>query len=276
MSKLIIKYRDGGGEETSERLITDIVVEGNAFIMAFCHEQQERRAFKIERIASAIDPSTGEIISDASDYFGVRNEEIMNPAVNNINPDEMLRTASPTTLTMAELMRLRTKEKQGFWRRYRYPVIAYIVKRRFFSIFGNKCFKCSSSSSLEMDHHVPMILGGHFVQGNIVALCSRCNNKKRDLHPVKFYTHEELSKLNRLLIQEAKVFEFTLDLNPWFSDRESYLLQLGLEPDLVNKILNNPDHRLYAGRQTDKSETTIKISIDMDIDLSLIEELRNL
>ena len=67
--------------------------------------------------------------------------------------------------------------------------------------------------SLCIDHHIPMILGGHLVPGNLVAFCRNCNNKKHEQPPGEFYTREELVKLKPILEKQREIFVFTFDWN---------------------------------------------------------------
>ncbi len=220
--------------------------------------QQARRAFKIERIVSVIELPSGEITRDVAAYFGVREEKI-------INPREMLRAAALTTMTVEEMKRLRSKEKSDFWRHYQFPVIACHYKNKFFSLFNNRCFKCGSSMWLEIDHHIPVVLGGHLVPGNLVALCSTCNNRKHDQHPASYYSSDELLKLEPILEQEPSVLDFMFDNAHWEEDRKGYLLRIGLDEQLIDAVLTNPAHPFYivpAGCTGDSSDD-ITITIDM-------------
>lgn len=67
-------------------------------------------------------------------------------------------------------------------------------------IFGNKCFKCDSTDSLQIDHHRPLSKGFSLCRENAVLLCIRCNASKSDRMPEDFYTHNELECLNSLLV----------------------------------------------------------------------------
>jgi 5-methylcytosine-specific restriction protein A len=51
------------------------------------------------------------------------------------------------------------------------------------------CFYCGSrvgSSSLTMDHVVPLIRGGRSIKNNLVPACKECNNKKKYLLPMEW------------------------------------------------------------------------------------------
>lgn len=44
--------------------------------------------------------------------------------------------------------------------------------------FDNKCFLCDSTSNLQIDHIIPITLGGDNSEENIQVLCKLCNCKK--------------------------------------------------------------------------------------------------
>lgn len=165
----------------------------------------------------------------------------------------------------------RGKEKRELFNRFRLRAIEDIYKNKFFALFDHRCFKCGIKEKpyseigqppvLCIDHHIPMILGGHLVPGNLVALCRSCNNKKHDLPPEEFYTPEELNKLNPILEKQADISIFTFDWNYWNKDREGYLLSLGVEPNLVHELLYNQDHPDYIGTQSDNIGVTISVNI---------------
>ena len=111
------------------------------------------------------------------------------------------------------------------------------------------------------DHHIPMILGGHLVPGNLVALCRSCNNKKHDHSPEEFYSPEELDKLKPILEKQSDIFVFTFDWNFWNKDRKGYLLSLGVEPNLVDELLYNNEHPDYTGLESDSIGNNISVNI---------------
>jgi hypothetical protein len=153
----------------------------------------------------------------------------------------------------------RSKEKRDLFKRFGYRVIVEHYKKKFFNLFGNHCFKCGSTNYLNIDHHIPMALGGHLVPDNLVALCKRCNNKKLDSHPEEFYTIEELSRLEAILKEQNNVFEFEFDSRRWKENRKEYLISLGISPILVDAVLNNQNHQYYI-------EPELEISISFSID----------
>lgn len=169
--------------------------------------------------------------------------------------------------------RQRSKEKHQLFKAFVYPVIADHAKTKLFRLFANRCFKCESTHSLEIDHHIPIVLGGHLAPGNLVALCSRCNNRKLDSPPAAFYSSEELDRLQPLLANQAAIFSFTFNRDHWERDRTGYLLSLGIEPGLVSEVLTNPSHRFYIPPRTPPSEAAgAVITVDDDFLRHVLEE----
>jgi len=68
-----------------------------------------------------------------------------------------------------------------------------------FSNFHNKCFNCGSKKNLTIDHHYPLEKGYSLKNSdgtyNAVLLCSKCNMKKSNKMPEKFYSPEQLQFL---------------------------------------------------------------------------------
>lgn len=44
--------------------------------------------------------------------------------------------------------------------------------------YGNKCLKCGTKNKIEMDHVIPIALGGLHVIENVQPLCRNCNAQK--------------------------------------------------------------------------------------------------
>ena len=62
--------------------------------------------------------------------------------------------------------------------------ISTALRRHVFALEGNECVYCSSRAVLEVDHVYPYSEGGTDEPENLVACCTRCNNKKKArLHP---------------------------------------------------------------------------------------------
>lgn len=250
MTELLIRYKDAEGS-VSERRISRIEPHEPGYIVAFCHERQEDRTFKISRIASAVDAETGEVIEDLHAFLG-------------LEPPSKPPPPKPEPIPVGtEAIKLqRNKEKRELFKSFVYAVIEEHAKRRFFAYFGDACFKCGSPGPLVMDHHVPIILGGHLVPGNLVALCEHCNNRKSDALPESFYTPAELERLKGFLDNQHCIFDFAFDWKAWEANCESYLLSLGIAPDLVREVLENPDHRFHIPPRDNSKHFGVTITID--------------
>jgi hypothetical protein len=255
MAELLIRYADFEGK-TSERRISDIEPEDPGYIGAFCHERQEGRTFKISRIVSAIDAETGEVIEDLYAFLGI--EAPPKPP-----PPE----PEPIPRTPAEIKRRRGKDKWLLFGPLVLGVIEEHFKRKFFALFGNTCFKCGSPGPLVIDHHVPIGLGGRLVPGNLVALCKRCNDSKQDKPPERFYSAEELERLQGFLSRQNGMFDFKFDHGAFKTDRKGYLLSLGIDEGTVRAVLNDPGHRHYIPPPDETAgKESVEIVIDMNTD----------
>jgi len=169
------------------------------------------------------------------------------------------------------IKRQRNKEKGQLLNVFVYPIIADLAKKKLFGLFGNRCFKCASLDSLVIDHHIPIVLGGHLVPGNLVALCRNCNNRKSDSPPEAFYSVQELDRLQPFLAGQDDIFTFVFDREKWEADREGYLLSLGVEAHLAHEALNNSDHRFYMPPRIERTEG-VTITIDNDTIMRALQE----
>lgn len=174
----------------------------------------------------------------------------------------------------------RNKEKRDLFSPFRLRVIEDLYKRRFFELFGNRCFKCGmpekvtqeigAPPNLCIDHHIPMALGGHLVPGNLVALCRNCNGLKLDRAPAEFYTAEELERLQPLLATQRELFQFCFDWEKWGENRERYLLELGVAPDMVRMAMQDEYFTGYVG--TGSEQCGVTITLDECILRELLEK----
>lgn len=165
------------------------------------------------------------------------------------------------------IKRQRNKEKYELSKKlskiFVYPVIWDIANEKFFQLFGYHCFKCSSPDFLVIDHHIPIIRGGHLVPGNLVVLCKDCNNRKSDSPPDVFYSKPELDRLQPLLEAQHDIFSFEFDREKWEADKEGYLLSIGVDAKLAHDVLNNPDHHFFIPPQEELTYGVV-ISIGND------------
>ena len=69
-------------------------------------------------------------------------------------------------------------------------------RREVFEKFNNKCFNCGNIDNLVIDHHHPLSMGNPLAEENAVLLCNMCNCRKNNLHPIEFYSDDQLNRLN--------------------------------------------------------------------------------
>lgn len=251
MAELLIRYKDGEGNITDRR-ISEIEPAEPGYVFALCHERSEGRTFKISRVVSAIDTATGEIVEDLYGFLG-------------IDPPAKPPTPLPAPLIpmdAREVLRRRGKDKRELFQRFVLRVIEEHAKKKFFSSFGDKCFKCGAAGPLVMDHHLSIVLGGRLVPGNLVALCRDCNNLKRDRPPEQFYSVAELERLRGFLDNQRSIFEFAFDGEAWEADREAYLVSIGIDAALAREVLHNPDHRFYIPPRDAQEPVSVTIIVD--------------
>ena len=239
---LIIRYQDSDGNVT-ERRISEIEPEGTRVISAFCHLRNAQRIFYVPRILSATHAESGQPVSDLYSSLGLPRP----PEQRRADQFQVDTTGRLCGHSAEAYKGQRNREKRELFARFHHRAIAAVYKAKFFSMFGDRCFKCGSTRALVMDHHIPMIMGGHLEPGNLVSLCRRCNGRKLDASPDDFYTAEELRRLQPLLEQQKELIDFQIDIARWMNDREAYMLDLGVDPQLVHQILHDPYHRDYVG-----------------------------
>lgn len=217
---LRIRYRSTNDEMT-ERVISDVLPHRPHHLSAYCHLRGENRTFLLDRIESAVDLETGEPIADLWRHFGLPQGA---PA-----PLELPTfPETPQRLGVEEARTLHKADKVALFTRFKVQAIAATKRRELESLFGSRCFACGAAGRLQLDHHVPQLLGGRLVPGNIVMLCGPCNMAKRDLHPARFYSSDQLEQLRPLLEAQLSLFDFAFDWSRWRSEPLAYLLSLGV------------------------------------------------
>lgn len=131
----------------------------------------------------------------------------------------------------AEAKRQRNADKRALFKPFRLSVVEDAYRRKLHRLFNDRCFACREPGRLELDHHIPLRLGGRLVPGNIILLCSKCNCAKLDRSPSEFYSADELAEADLILGQQKSLFDFKFDWQKWSDDPLSYLLFLGVELD---------------------------------------------
>ena len=238
-AEFIIQYRDSEGAVTQRR-ISDVQPEDRIAVSAYCHLRQARRTFVFSKIICAADAETGEVV-DLAVLLGLKT------ASPSAQP-RALRSASELRLLhrgSAADQRQRQIEKRALWKPFRLEVFADLFKDRLFGQFEHRCARCDGRWPLDLDHHVPTVLGGRLVPGNLGALCRRCNIAKSDSPTDAFYSPAQLRRVESLLLQQPALFAFEFDWKRWEAGRSVYLLDLGVNPALVQEMFSNPEHRWY-------------------------------
>jgi 5-methylcytosine-specific restriction endonuclease McrA len=255
---LLIKYKDLD-DNVTERIISKFVPEKPNKIKAYCHLRNDERIFYIDRILLASNPKSGKVVNNLYKFFGLKLPKLNKK----LNKSDKIKIKSNTTkLTTDEYKQLRKIEKNELFDRFRVPLIVDLYKQKFFTSFGNKCYKCKQIGNLVIDHHVPLVLGGHFVPGNLVALCRRCNNKKKDKYPKEFYSKRELSQLHTILKKQSDIFNFKFDWNRWEADPREYLISLGIDSNLVNEIFTNKNHQYFIEPSSSRYKVALSVNLD--------------
>jgi hypothetical protein len=130
----------------------------------------------------------------------------------------------------------RGKGKRELYKRFVHPALQEYYKGKLFLLFQDRCYKCGSNGKLDIDHHIPMIRGGHLVPGNLVVLCKVCNTEKHNKLPNEFYSSDELIALDDYLSKEYEIFDFKFDFDKWNSDTYAYMKELEIPEELAREI----------------------------------------
>lgn len=235
--RLRIQYRSGD-DEVTERLISEFVPEPPNTIHALCELRGEVRSFRIDRIETAVDIDTGEIIHDLWELFGLRTLKRL---------PQSMPSFPPVELSAEQARGQRRADKAALFARFKYPVIASIHRRKLWHLFDGRCFRCAAESNLELDHRAPQYFGGRLVPGNVVLLCDGCNYLKRARYPADFYCAEQLQRLEPILRAELTLFDFTLNRTRWANNRREYLVSLGATEGELYAALIDRNSVLYVG-----------------------------
>lgn len=222
---MILRIRYRSGNQVTERMVSDLIIDPPNAIHAFCHLRNERRTFILSSIERAFNLSTDTEIGDIWTHLGL-------PSLKPKEPQMPTFSGIPEPLTTKEAQRRRTADKAALFRRFELPVIADAYRRKLWALFDNRCFRCGSSTALHLDHHIPQYLGGRLIPGNVVILCACCNAAKLDRHPSDFYSAEQLQTVEPLLAAELTLFDFRFDWAAWHREPKAYLVSLGI-PDNV-------------------------------------------
>jgi hypothetical protein len=217
---LRIRYRSSE-DEVTERVISNETVEPPNSVVAHCHLRNETRTFVLSRIEEAVDPSTGEIVPDIWIHYGLQSLKRSAPLMPEF-------PCVPVALTQEQAKAQRNKDKRELFQRFKLEVIAKTRRSQLEALFERRCYKCSRSGRLVLDHHIPQLLGGRLVPGNVVLLCHGCNTRKLGMHPRDFYSTDEISQLQNILEKQLSLFDFSFNWTRWSVHPKEYLLSLGV------------------------------------------------
>lgn len=139
--------------------------------------------------------------------------------------------------------------------------------------FENKCFNCGSKKDLTVDHHYPLEKGYSLKNFdgtlNAVLLCKKCNQKKSNKLPEKFYTKEQLKILEEKF-KIKKPITKALNLKTLIEMKEkvrfSYLGKIYI--GIPNRIFS--DDSIEFGKKPDKF---LEVILEKDI---LVFPLKNI
>lgn len=62
----------------------------------------------------------------------------------------------------------------------------YVSDKDIKRLMRSSCFNCNSNERLEVDHVIPLTLGGRHSIGNLQVLCHYCNRAKFNKLPIQF------------------------------------------------------------------------------------------
>ena len=257
--KFIVEYRSDNGSP-AKLICSEIHGDGGDAVTALSASDRARKRLLRKGIVAVADFDTGEIV-------------------------DIDRCLVPISILSAvEVEKIRQRDKWEWDKKYQMRVIENHYRNKLFALFEFRCFKCSRPGTLrtdyewmghvpfwrglDRDHHVPINLGGRLVPGNIGVLCKSCNSKKHEADPKDFYTAPELTRLQRYLDKQVDILSFTFDRDAWREDPSAYLISLGIDEQLVTKVLNNENHRYF---QPPSSPIGISLTVDMDAVLRGIE-----
>lgn len=230
---LRIRYRSSD-DTVTERTITVIEIAPPNAVNALCHLRGEERTFVLDRIEEAVDQSTGEVIADVWQHFGLTSRKRPEPTM-----PVFVEKVSPLSTQAGQNQR--KADKAALFRVFVVEAIKVAKKRQLWNIFDGRCFRCGSTGPLDMDHHVPQHLGGRLVAGNVVLLCTPCNSVKRTAHPFTFYSPPQLAALAPKLQAELELFDFTFSWTRWINHPREYLVFVGVTEEQAVEALRARD-----------------------------------
>jgi len=82
----------------------------------------------------------------------------------------------------------RWRDRRSSRTRRRHPEaeVRYISNKDIRRLQASSCFICEGSKNLQVDHLIPLALGGRHSIGNLQVLCQSCNMAKFNKLPIEF------------------------------------------------------------------------------------------
>jgi hypothetical protein len=111
--EIIIQYKDSEGN-ILKRTISDITLDGDRKINAFCHLRNDIRTFHIANIEHIIDPKTGNIEKNPWKYFGLTESVGIMALVHQFLP-------------AIKALKIFSKLIRGFSKRERMHIVRFII-----------------------------------------------------------------------------------------------------------------------------------------------------
>jgi hypothetical protein len=169
----------------------------------------------------------------------------------------------------------RNLEKRKFYKRFVFKIIEDHYKKKLYSQFHDSCYNCGETEGVDfskrkpwklcLDHHIPMIHGGHYELGNFVVLCRKCNSLKHTKSPEDFYDSKKLERLVQILEEQKKIdFAFEFNWEFWMRDRFGYLSSLGIDGKLIEESITNEIHPYYIAPFSERQSCSCVITVDIN------------
>jgi hypothetical protein len=113
-----------------------------------------------------------------------------------------------------------------------------VVRKRILNKYNSKCCICGSKDNLEIDHIVPLSVGGRHDEDNMQVLCRKCNRGKSNKIPYERFIR--LTKEGDVLVNQDMFLNPNLDKSRVFG--------------FIEKLANDPDKYYHIYKATGKED----------------------